>query len=518
MMKLEKNHDPHLNAAWIDQFLDNRTPLKEITYETEQYFNAIKKDFAISKYSQQKKTMVQRIWSLFSETFTIEDEHHFKSVVSGNELFPSWKERLDQEYRKLESTITDRVTVTDFGAMGDGMTDSTAAFYRAFGNGSVEVKVPAGVYIVKGLRIPSWTRLVGVGKGKTIIKLHPDAPRRARLLTNRNYIKGNRNISVEHLTLDWHVERLGDREKTSTGNNYSSCLTYSNLTYGWVKDVEALNPGLHCFDITAPLYNYAGDGLRGKNGSQFVWLDGVSGSGFGDDGVTTHHSDYIFVSNSHFSDPSGRAHKKGFSNSNGFEVDDGSRHVWLVNNSSARCFGGVEIKAHADSSAATGVHISGHLSVHDNRSFNFRHIGHHKKDDPQSLSAFNIRAQKLISIEPTETILYKSSSPRCLVVSGYRNVAINRFLFIGDPNYDYKNKPAIAIQYRATCVSLTNGVIENFTTANADVSIAGGEHSANSVRVKNILSIASAKQTVLVGEGSGLVHLEEIRKRSNLFL
>ncbi|WP_083394480.1 glycosyl hydrolase family 28-related protein [Planococcus donghaensis] len=516
-MKLEKNHNPLLNAAWIDQLLDNRTPLEEITYETERYFKAIKKDFAMSKYSRQKKTFVQHVWSLFSEKFTIEDEEGFKSVVSGNNLYPSWKERLDREYRKLESTILDRVVVTDYGAMGDGLTDNTAAFYRAFGKGAIEVKVPAGVYLVKGLRIPSWTRLVGAGKGKTIIKLHPDAPRRTRLLTNRNYIKGNRNISVEQLTLDWNVERLGNIEKTSTGNNYSSCLTYSNLTYGWVKNVEALNPGLHCFDITSPFYNYAGDGLRGKSGSQFVWLDGVNGSGFGDDGVTTHHSDYIFVSNSHFSDPSGRAHKQGVSNSNGFEIDDGSRHVWLVNNSSARCFGGVEIKAHAESSAATGVHISGHLSVHDNRSFNFRHIGHHKKEDPQSLSAFNIRAQKLVSIEPTETALYKSSSPRSLVVSGYRNVAINRFLFIGDPNYDYKQKPAVAIQYRAECVSLTNGVIENFVTANADVSIAGGEQSANSVRIKNLLSIASAKETVKVGAESSLIHLEEVRKRSNLF-
>ena len=517
-MKLEKTHNPRLNAAWIDHYLDNRIPLKEITYETEQFFQAIQKDFAISKYTRQKKTMAQKLWSLLAEPFDPRDEFQFKSRVSDNQLVPSWKDQLDREYRKLQSTITDQVNVRDYGAVGDGQTDCTDAFQKAIGRGEREVRIPAGVFIVRGLRLPSWTRLVGAGKGRTILKLHPDAPRRSRLITNRNYWTGNRNIAVEHLTLDWHIERLGDIANTATGGNYSSCLTYANVLYGWVKDVDALNPGLHCFDITAPLYNYAGDGLRGKKGSRFVWLDGVTGSGFGDDGFTTHHSDYIFISNSHFSDPSGRSHEPGFSNSNGFEVDDGSRHVWLVNNSSARCFGGIEIKAHADSSAASGVHISGHLSVHDNRSFNFRHIGHHKKEDPESRSAFAIRAQKLVSIEPSETKLYKDSSPRSLVISGYRNVAINRFLFIGAPDDDYHQQPASAIQYRATCVSLSNGVIEGFTTASSDIAILGGEQSANSVRIENILSLGSAPQVVAVGKNSELVRLKNVRKRSHYFL
>ena len=513
-MKLEKEHDPRLNAAWISHYLDDRTPLEQITRETERFFTAIKKDFALSKHARRKKTFTERVWSLFAEPFSTEDKYGFGTVVVEKQVFPEWKERLDAEYRKLETTIQHRVNVRDYGAVGDGETDCTEAFKKAFGKGAVEVKVPAGVFVVDGLCLPSWTRLIGAGKGRTILKLHPKASRKTRLLTNSNHLSGNRNISVEGLTLDWHVERLGDIEKTSAGGNYSSCLTYAHVTYGWVKDVDALNPGLHCFDITAPLYNYAGDGLRGKGGSRFVWLDGVTGSGFGDDGLTTHHSDYIFVSNSHFSDPSGRAHQAGFSNSNGFEVDDGSRHVWLVNNSSSRCFGGIEIKAHANSSAATGVHISGHLSVHDNRSFNFRHIGHHKKEDPESRSAFNIRAQRLVSIEPIETPLYEGSAPRSLVVSGYRNVAINRFLFVGDPAYDYKRQPAAAIQYRAGCVSLTNGVIRDFTTAGADVSIAGGEQSARNVRVQNLVSLGSAEQAVAVGKGSELVHLEEIRKRS----
>src|SRR3954469_4047401 len=112
-------------------------------------------------------------------------------------------------------------------------------------------------------------------------------------------------------------------------------------------------------------------------------------------------------SDSHMCDPSGRSHKKGFSNSNGIEVDDGSRNVLLVHNSSARCFGGVEIKAHQNSSAASNIQIVGHVSVNDNRSFNFRHIGHHKSTDAESQTAYNIMALNLVAIAPVYTELYK---------------------------------------------------------------------------------------------------------------
>ena len=65
----------------------------------------------------------------------------------------------------------------DFGAVGDGKTDCTAAFQKAMGNGRVKVIVPEGVFITKGIRLPSWTYLKGAGKGVTTIKLHHQAPK-----------------------------------------------------------------------------------------------------------------------------------------------------------------------------------------------------------------------------------------------------------------------------------------------------------------------------------------------------
>lgn len=511
MLIWDNNHYPINNGRLIDELLRSEETLESITKETQDLFDEIRRPIEKSR-APVNRPLMERIWSPISEEFTVEDERNIGFRVEGDEISPSWKDELDREYDRLLETAGNFVSVTTYGARGDGRTDSTVAFRKAFGNGGKMVYVPEGIYIVKGLKLPSWTRLVGAGKGKTVIRLHESAPRRRTLLANKNPFGGNRNISVENLTLDWNAERLDANKKSAAGNNFSSCLTFAKVTYGWVKNVEALNPGLHCFDISSTFYSYAGDGTKAKGSSRYIWLDRLTGSGFGDDGVTTHHSDHIFISNSHFCDPSGRSHKKGFSNSNGFEIDDGSRNVWLANNSSSRCFGGLEIKAHETSSAAAGVHISGHLSVNDNRAFNFRHIGHHQPGDAESLSAFNITAQRLVAIQPVRTDLYQKSSPRALVVSGYRNVAINRFLFAGDPEYDYKGQTAASIQYRARNVALANGRIQGFKNAATDLSIASGKDNVQNVLVRNVHSYNSAEETIKLGRDRSSVVLENIVK------
>lgn len=511
MMKWDDNHYPANNGRLIDMLLETEGQLEEITEETQNLFSQIRKPVE-SKRKVRKRPFLEQIWSPISEEFIVEDEKEIGFQVDGEKILPSWKKEIDREYERLHEVTGKFVSVAQFGARGDGRTDSTKAFKRAFGNGGKAVYVPEGSYIVKGLKIPSWTRLVGAGKGKTVIRLQDQAPRCRTLLTNRNPFAGNRNISVESLTLDWNLERLSAHKKSASGNKLSSCLTFAKVTYGWVKDVEALNPGLHCFDVSSTFYSYAGDGTTAIGASSFIWLDRVTGSGFGDDGVTTHHSHHIFISNSHFRDPGGRSHKKGCSNSNGFEIDDGSRHVWLVNNSSTRCFGGVEIKAHPTSSAASGVHISGHLSVNDNRAFNFRHIGHHHPEDEESASAYHISAQRIIAVHPVQTELYGKSSPRALVVSGYRNVVINRFLFAGDPLYNYKKQTAASIQFRAKNVTLANGRIQGFKSAAADISVASGTGDVKNVVVKNVYCTDSAPEIIRLSEDAPAVRLDNLVK------
>jgi hypothetical protein len=505
MILLDKDHDPRENGELLSVISEKQIDIEAVINETEQLFQQCLKNKPAPQYNKEPKKvpffqgMMEQVFRLFAKPFSILEPTTLYVDSDGN-VFPKWKPKLDDEYKKLIRRITREVNIIDFGGIGDGKSDNTAAFKRALGNGRVRVNIPEGVFITKGIRLPSWTCLVGAGKGKTTIKLHERAPKGTRLITNANHWNGNHHLYVQGLSLDWNVERLGDVKKTCTWGNHSSCLTYANVSYGWVNDVEAINPGLHCFDISSTLYNYAGDGYRARGGSQYVWLDNLNGYGFGDDGITTHHSDYIFISNSHMCDPSGRAHQKGFSNSNGFEIDDGSRNVLLVNNSSARCFGGIEIKAHQNSSAASNVQIVGHISVNDNRAYNFRHIGHHKSTDRESQSAYNITAVNLAAIKPIFTDLYKESKPRGLVVSGYKNVVVNQFTLIGDPDYDYRRIPIIAIQYRARNVVLNNISVKDFKSASTAIKVYGGENRADSISINHVKVRDSALKAIDIGK------------------
>lgn len=517
MVMIDKNHDPRKNAELISRLSGKNLRINELVQETNELFKEasesykplnMKTNSGFLSFFSNFTASFQRIFQTKSAFDNVE---LYETVVDKNSnAYPEWMDRLNEEYKNLLKEIKREVYIEDTGALGDGKTDCTEAFRMALGKGRVKVYIPEGVYVVREIKLPSFTYLVGAGKGKTVIKLADSAPKSRRLITNKSHRTGNRNVYVKGMTLDWNVERLGAVEKTSTWGNHSSCLLYANVKYGWVKDVEGVNPGLHCFDISSPLYNYYGDGYRARGGSEFIWLDNLTGHGFGDDGITTHHSDNIFISNCHMSDPSGKTHKKGFSNSNGIEIDDGSRNVWLLNNSSARCFGGVEIKAHHTSSAANNVIILGHLSVNDNRSFNFRHIGHHKEDDPESKTAINIRAANIISYKPIHTDLYTNSSPRAMVVSAYKNVAVNHFTAIGDPSYDYGGEPAIAIQYRSRNISLKNVEVSGFLNAGSDIKVFGGSNHADNVKIRNVLSRHSAPKAIHIGKGVAMAAVEKV--------
>ena len=500
MLSLSKNHDPKKNEQLLSKWLLKGKTMSSLALEAEQVLKELN---SLNKRKKVTGSMTKRFSYFFPRLFLTTrrapGSAHPSDLKEGT-LYPKWKDKLDSEYTVLNQAINKQVNVLDYGAVGDGISDCTKAFAEAIGHGRRMVFVPEGTYIVKGIKLPSFTCFVGAGMGKSIIKLSDQADISSSLLTNAHPIRGNHHILVQGLTLDWNSGRIPVGQKTSAGNNRSSCLTYAHVTYGWVKDVEAINAGLHAFDLSSSFYTYLGDGTWSRGPSKFIWVDHVKGHGFGDDGVTTHHSSHLLISNSHMCEPSGRAHLEGFSNSNGFEIDDGSNDVWLIHNSSSHCFGGVEIKAHATASAASNVHIYGHLSVHDNRSFNFRHIGHHLITDPDSLTAFNISAVNLVAIAPIYTDLYKGSSPRCLVVSAYQNVVINQLTMIGDPKYDYKNHPMAAIQYKSRYVTIRHVLSRHFKTASTDIKIIGGAQHADNIQLEKLTFTESAPTSIDIGQ------------------
>jgi hypothetical protein len=70
--------------------------------------------------------------------------------------------------RTVQSKLRDVVSVRDFGAVGDGVTDDTAAIQAALNSGADRVFVPAGTYKFSTLTMPADFELIGDGIDVTI--------------------------------------------------------------------------------------------------------------------------------------------------------------------------------------------------------------------------------------------------------------------------------------------------------------------------------------------------------------
>lgn len=408
----------------------------------------------------------------------------------------------------LNEFIRRSVNVQDFGAKGDGVTDDTEAFKAAFASGKREVFVPAGIYMVQGLHIPSYVRLYGVGSG-SIIKLHPTAAGTSCVLTNSDYTNGNEYILIEDLDLDWNLDK---KDNTITNGTNANCVGIVNSKFVRVKNVNARNPGVHGFDVSSPVWNSSSDGAEHyqPNGSKYVWIENCTATNYGDDGFTTHYSDYVFFTNCYAYDANGSAHSKGDSNSNGFEIDDGSKNVWLVNCYSRKNCRGFEVKAHSRAPAARNVNLINCYSENDIRAFDFRHIGFHLASEKPSTSAFDINVVNCTAQHPIFSDLYKGLNPRALVISAYRNVNVSNFNAIGDPTYDYKNTIVISTQYKSRNINLSNITVSGFTTASNDIYVIGGAQKSDNVNISNVTINQSALVGIAVGSKVGSVNINNV--------
>src|SRR5207248_1258253 len=121
--------------------------------------------------------------------------------------------------------------------------------------------------------------------------------------------------------------------------------------------------------------------------------------------------------------------------------------------------------------------------------------------DPKSKTAYNIMATNIAAIKPIFSDLYLGSTPRGLVVSAYKNVVINHFTLMGDPEYNYQHNPVIAIQYRARNVVLKDISIEDFTKAGPSIKIYGGENRADEIQIMELHSKNSGAKQVEIRPG-----------------
>ncbi|AFI27450.1 MULTISPECIES: peptidase G2 autoproteolytic cleavage domain-containing protein [unclassified Bacillus (in: firmicutes)] len=439
--------------------------------------------------------------SKLAENFETIDSKIGIALSDGITTFENLNERLKMYENRFE--YLDERNVMDYGAKGDGVTDDTQAFHDAMAEGGYLIKVPAGVFRVSGLLVPSNTMLVGAGKKRTIIKLLDDTPVGHSVLTNSDHTNGNENIYIGHLTLDWNKDTRPAGWKIPKGPT-SSCLLFANVDYSFVEHVFAKNAGLHGFDATSPNYNRHGEHddptFYQPSGCNFVTFSYCEATGSGDDNFTCHFGKHTTFSHCLSYHPMGL--NDGSSNTNCFEIDDGSQDVMV---DSCIAIGGVrgfEIKAHDYAPAAKRVQLVNCRAYENAISFCIRHIGHHTASDPQSASAHDVQLANCIAYNPKPSDLYKGAGPNALQISGYDGVNVVNFHAIcDDSSINYKGNSVVSVYYKGRLINLKNITIRGFKTADNDLYIVGGDNSVGKVMIDGVTLIDSAEKGVVFGSG-----------------
>lgn len=124
--------------------------------------------------------------------------------------------------RTAENKARERLSVVDFGAVGDGVTDDTAAFAAAYtaAAGST-IYIPAGTYLVDAdsMKIDAaGTRWVGESKWLTIIQ--PNAGETGAICRNTNSAVGTTSFcSIEKMRFDLDGENITAVDLGSVNNS-----------------------------------------------------------------------------------------------------------------------------------------------------------------------------------------------------------------------------------------------------------------------------------------------------------
>lgn len=167
-----------------------------------------------------------------------------------------------EEYRKAVQDLTDYLpksheykNVKDYGAVGDGVTDDTAAIQAAINDKSKNTTFfPKGVYLVKGIEVFATTHLIGCGEA-SMIKLYPGLTK-ADSITDSSGFKFNGvpviynsynesplySIIIENIGVDGNG--AAQTSEFITGGN-SSGIYINNVTRLTLRNVTVRNAVNH---------------------------------------------------------------------------------------------------------------------------------------------------------------------------------------------------------------------------------------------------------------------------------
>jgi hypothetical protein len=229
---------------------------------------------------------------------------------------------------ELDKKYLDYVSAKAYGAVADGVTDSAPGINAALAAAKT-VFLPAGTYAIKSpIKLNTGNRLLGAGRAQTIIKAHID------MLPEYNLIQSNNISNVAHANYitdievsDLTVDGIAYTRPFTTLLGENGCnIRFSTVKNARIKNVHTVNAYQHCIAIDASVYFNDGNPNHQPLGqSEHVVISDITGgNSLIEDGITTHNSHHITISNVMMTHP-GALYSTGISN--GIEIDDGSQFV-----------------------------------------------------------------------------------------------------------------------------------------------------------------------------------------------
>ena len=189
---------------------------------------------------------VTEILTQYSDLLNISNNYTFKGAQSGY-TSQTGVSSLQPIQRTLQLKVDDVVNVRDFGAVGDGATDDTAAIQRAidqvyFGGFSLTqsrlrrvINMPAGLYkITDSLKLNSHVILRGEGRDRTIITQSTAGKTIFQLKDSTAAIDANYGLSVTYPpAFNIAVEQMSITHQQSTELVYLDAC--QDITFQGVK-------------------------------------------------------------------------------------------------------------------------------------------------------------------------------------------------------------------------------------------------------------------------------------------
>jgi hypothetical protein len=143
---------------------------------------------------------------------------------------------MDSSHRVVSGLENYGVSVSEFGALGDGKADDAEAIQRALDAGSTLVVIPFGRYkIGRSLRVRSGTRLRVHPSALLFLADQAGVGQDVFLLTNHDHAGGNENIEIEGGI--WDGNNPGNRRGPDVAGSYTGVA----LNFTRVRDLHLRN-------------------------------------------------------------------------------------------------------------------------------------------------------------------------------------------------------------------------------------------------------------------------------------